>query len=200
MRNVITAYKEHGILYVSQFEFGGFIWRALSHSEAELYIGLFKTVPQAKADLEEEIFRDCVVDHPLPEDGFDDWQAGIVTTVAQQILYVSSVNKSEEFLQRLSATRELVTGDIWNQVHARIISLFPGYTIETLRNMSIDSILEKLVLIELITGEQVNLTPAQQQPTKTPGMINFSAENKVLDDVNMAPPEGDWNLDRMRNS
>lgn len=200
MRNVITAYKEHGVLYVSQFEFGGFIWRPLSCSEAELYVGLFKTAPQAKADLEEEIFRDCVVDHPLPEEDYDQWNAGIVTTVAQQILHMSSIRKSEEFLQRLSVTRELVTGDIWNQIYARIISLFPGYTIEQLKNMSIDSILEKLVLIELVTGEKVDLKPVQEKPSGVPGMINFSAENKALDDVNMAPPKGDWNLDRMRKS
>lgn len=199
MRNVINAYREFGILYVSQFEFGGFIWRALSQSEAELYVGLFKTVPQAKADLEEEIFKDCVVDHPLPEEDYDQWNAGIVTTVAQQILYFSSIRKSEEFLQRLDAVRESVAGDIWNQIHARIMSLFPAYTLEQLRNMSIDSIMEKLVLIELVTGEKVDLKPAQEVPTHSPGMINFSAENKSLHDVDMARPEGDWNLDRLRN-
>ncbi len=200
MRNVITAYKEYGVLYVSQFEFGGFIWRALSHNEAELYVGLFKTLPQAKADLEEEIFKDCVVDHPLPEEDFDEWQAGIVTTVAQQILYISSIRKSEEFLQRLDAVRETVAGDIWNQIHARIMSLFPGYTIEQLRNMSIDSIMEKLVLVELVTGERIDLQPTQEQPAHAPGMINFSADNKKLHEVNMAPPQGDFNLDRLRNS
>ncbi len=200
MRNVITAYKKHGVLYVSQFEFGAFIWRALSCNEAELYVGLFRTVPQAKADLEEEIFKDCVVDHPLPEDEFDEWQAGIVTTVAQQILYISSIRKSEEFLQRLDAVRELVTGDIWNQIHARIMSLFPGYTLEQLKNMSIDSIFEKLVLIELITGEKINLQPVDEKPKHTPGMINFSAENQQLHEVDTAPPKGEFNLDRLRNS
>ena len=200
MRNVITAYKEHGILYVSQFDFGGFIWRALSHTEAELYVGLFKTLPQAKADLEDEIFRDCIVDHPLPTEEYDEWQAGIVTTVAQQILYVSSIRTTEDFLQRLDAVRELVTGDIWNQIHGRIMSLFPGYTLEQLKNMSIDSIMEKLVLVELVTGERLDFSPTQEQPARSPGMINFSAENKKLHEVNMAPPQGDFNLDRLRNS
>lgn len=200
MRNVVAAYKEHGVLYVSQFDWGGIIWRPLSVAEAELYVGLFKTVPAAKADLEDEIFRDCVVDHPLPEEEIDEWKAGIVTTVAQQILYFSAIREPKEFLQRLETVRNLVTGDIYAQMYARIMSLFPGYTIEQLRNMSLDSMFEKLVLVELVTGEKLDLTPQEQVPQHTPGMINFSAENKKLHEIDMAPPEGDYNLNRMRNS
>jgi hypothetical protein len=199
MKNVVAAYKEHGFLYVSQFDWGGVIWRPLSVAEAELYVGLFKTVPKAKADLEDEIFQDCVVDHPFPTDEKDQWSAGIVTTVAQQILFFSAIKAPNEFLQRLETVRSLVAGDIYTQMYARIMATFPGYTIEQLRNMSLDSVFQKLVLVELVTGEKLNLAQ-EEVPQTASGMINFSAENKKLHEVNAAPPKGDFNLDRMRNS
>ena len=196
MKHLITAYKEHGVLYVTQFEWGGFIWRPLGYDEAELYKGLFKTVPRAKADLEEDIFKECVVDHPLPEDDFDNWQAGIVTTIAQQILYVSTVNSRQEFLQRLVNTRVAVSEDLFLQIYARIISVFPAYTFEQLSKMPVDNMLEKLALVEIMTGDEIQF-PEEQKPN-IPNFIDFAGENQRLVDSELAKPEGDWNLDRRR--
>lgn len=205
MDNVIAAYKKHGFLYVTQYEWGGIIWRPLGHAEAELYTGLFRVVPKAKAELEDEIFRECVVDHPLPEETFDDWEAGIVTTVAQQILYFSTVKSADEFLRRLEDARAVLSGDIFKELYARVMSLFPGYTLEQLQKMPLDSLFEKVALVELITGEKINLEPAApQQGPKIPyfpgEIIDFAADNKKLDEVNTAPPKGDWNLDRIRGN
>jgi hypothetical protein len=201
MKNVIAAYKEHGILYVTRFEWGGFIWRPLGYEEAVLYDGLFKTVPKAKAELEDEIFKECVIDHPLPNEDFDNWKAGIVTTIAQTILFFSTVKTPKELLQRLQAARNELQNDLFSQLFMKIVAAFPGYTVEHLRSLPVESFLEKVAMLETLTGEQLKLEPEQQKP-KIPYFhnIDFTAENKQFEDVNMAPPEGDWNLDRRRSS
>jgi len=199
MENVIAAFKEHGIIYVSQFEWGGILWRPLGHAEAELYSGLFQTVPQAKAELEEQIFKECVLDHPLPKEEFDKWKAGIVTTIAQTILYFSTIRTPKEFLQRLKTAREEVSGDIFLQVFTRIIQVFPIYTIEQLRNMPVDSVMQKLAIAEAITGEEIKLTP-DQQSSRIPEFIDFAAENERLRKADVSTPEGDWNLHNRRDS
>jgi len=201
MRNVIVAYKEHGILYVTRFEWGGFIWRPLGYEEAVLYEGLFSTVPRAKAELEDEIFKECVIDHPLPDEEFDNWKAGIVSTIAQLILFFSTVKNPKELLQRLQAAREDLQNDLFSQLFMKIVAAFPGYTVEHLKSLPVESFLEKVAMLEALTGEELKLEEEKQKP-KIPYFhnIDFAAENKALEEFDMAPPEGDWNLDRRRSS
>jgi hypothetical protein len=205
MRNVIAAYKKHGILYVTRFEWGGFIWRPLGYEEAVLYEGLFNTVPKAKAELEDEIFRECVIDHPLPNEEFDNWKAGIVTTVAQLILFFSTVKNPKELLQRLQAARQDLQNDLFSQLFMKIVTAFPGYTVEKLRSLPVESFLEKVAMLEALTGEELKLEEEKQKPKIPyfPGAghgIDFAAENKKLEEFEMAPPKGDWNLNRRRSS
>jgi len=201
MKNVIAAYKEHGVLYVTRFEWGGFIWRPLGYEEAVLYEGLFTTVPQAKAELEDEIFKECVIDHPLPNEDFDNWQAGIVTTIAQLILFFSTVRTPKELLQRLEAARTDLQNDLFSQLFMKIVTAFPGYTVEELRSLPVESFLEKVAMLEMLTGEELKLDEEKQKP-KIPYFhnIDFAAENQELERFEKAPPEGDWNLDRRRSS
>lgn len=201
MKNVIAAFKKHRIIYVTRFEWGGFIWRPLGHDEAVLYSGLFQTVPRAKAELEDEIFKDCVIDHPLPNEDFDNWQAGIVTTIAQTILFFSTVKNPKELLQRLQAARNDLQEDLFQQLYMQVMMTFPVYTMEQLKAMPVELFLEKVAMVEKLTGEELKLQDEVQKP-KIPYFhnIDFAAENKKLERFDLAPPEGDWNLDRRRSS
>jgi hypothetical protein len=200
MKNVIAAYKEHGILYVTRFEWGAFIWRPLGYDEAALYEGLFKSAPRAKADLEDEIFRDCVVDHPLPEEDYDNWQAGIVTTVAQLILFFSTVRNPQELLQRLHAARDDLQNDLIKQLFMKVIAVFPSYTLEKLRSLPVESFLEILAIVESLTGDELKIQEEEKPKIPYFHNIDFDAENQRLRELDTKPPEGDWNLDRRRAS
>lgn len=200
MEHVIAAYKEHGVIYVSQFEWGGVLWRPLGHAEAELYSGLFQTVPKAKAELEEQIFHECVLDHPLPKEEFDKWKAGTVTTVAQTILFFSLIRTPNEFLQRLEAARNNINEDVFLQMFTRIIQVFPVYTIEQLRNMPIDCIMDRLAIAEVITGDEIKITQEQQHGSMASEFVDFAAENEKLRKADVETPAGDWNLHNRRNS
>lgn len=194
---VVDAYKKYGVLYVSQFEFGAVIWRPLSWNEVGLYEKLFLVAPGAKADLEEQIFNDCVTEHPLPQEDFDHWQAGIVTTVANQIVKVSAATKPEEFLSRLEMIRQEVSSNALYQIFATIMRVFP-YKMEDLLAMPLETLLERLAMVEIITGEQVQIQVEEPSPTRRRGAVDTEAANRELRNVDHAPPEGDWNLDRMR--
>lgn len=200
MKNVIAAYKKHGILYVTRFEWGGFIWRPLGYEEAVLYEGLFQTLPRAKAELEDEIFNECVIDHPLPKGTFDDWQAGIVTTIAQLILFFSTIRSPKELLQRLEAARDDLKNDLFSQLFMKVVTAFPGYTVEQLRSLPLESFLEKVAMVEALTGEELKLQEEQKPRIPHFHGIDFAAENQKLEKFETAPPEGDWNLDRRRSS
>ena len=195
---VVDAYKQHGILYVTQFEWGAVIWRPLSLDEVGLYEKLFQLAPSAKADLEESIFRDCVVEHPLPEEDFENWQAGIVTTLSQQVLKISSANNPEEFVRRLDLVRQQVGSNILFQVFARIMRTFP-YTMEDLVSMPMETLFERLAMVEMITGDEMKFQIEKPSPSQvTDGMVDFEAANREINEVDFAPPVGDWNLTRRR--
>lgn len=194
---VVDAYKKYGVLYVSQFEFGAIIWRPLSWNEVGLYEKLFLVAPGAKADLEEQIFNDCVTEHPLPQEDFEHWRAGIVTTVANQIVKVSAATRPEEFLSRLEATRQEVSNNALYQIFATIMRVFP-YKMEDLLAMPLETLLERLAMVEIITGEQIQIQIEQPSPAQLRGGVDTKVENRRFSDVDHAPPEGDWNLDRMR--
>ncbi len=195
---VVDAYKQHGILYVTQFEWGAVIWRPLSWDEVGLYEKLFQLAPSAKADLEESIFRDCVVEHPLPEEDFENWQAGIVTTLSQQVLKISSANNPEEFVRRLDLVRQQVGSNILFQVFARIMRTFP-YTMEDLVSMPMETLFERLAMVEMITGDEMKFQIEKPSPSQvTDGMVDFEAANREINEVDFAPPVGDWNLTRRR--
>lgn len=201
MKNVLAAYKKYGVLYVTKFDWGGFIWRPLGYDEAVLYKGLFQMAPRAKAELEDQIFNECVIDHPLPNEDFDNWQAGIVTTIAQSILYFSTVNNPKELLQRLQAARNELDEDLLQQLYMQVMITFPGYTLEELKRMSVEVFLEKVAMVERLTGDELKLQEEEQRPN-IPYFhnIDFAAENERLQRFETAPPEGDWNLNRRRSS
>lgn len=197
---VVDAYKKYGTLYVTQYEWGVFIWRPLSWDEVGMYEKLFIIAPNAKGELEEKIFHDCVVEHPMPVDDFENWQAGIVTTIANQIITISSANSPEEFVSRLDTVRNEVNSNVLFQIFARIMRVFPSYTMEDLTALPMESLFEKLAMAEAITGEQMQFQlgkPTPSQMAKSAG-IDFAAENRKLAEVETAPPEGDWNLNRRR--
>ncbi|NOQ49214.1 MAG: hypothetical protein GQ553_00910 [Nitrosomonadaceae bacterium] len=197
---VVDAYKQHGVLYVTQFEWGAVIWRPLSWDEVGLYEKLFQLAPSAKADLEESIFKDCVVEHPLPEDDFENWQAGIVTTVSNQVLKISSANNPEEFVQRLDIVRQQVKNNVLFQVFARIMRTFPAYSMEDLVSLPLETLFERLAMVEMITGEEMKFQIEKPPPSQLAGdAIDFEADNRSFSDVDLAPPAGDWNLTRRRD-
>ena len=195
IEDLIHAYRETKVLYVSQFEtWGVFVWRPLGWDEVGMYEKLFATVPGAKADLEEQIFKDCVVEHSMPKEDFDEWQAGIVTTVANQILKISSATPAE-FVERLDNVRTLVGANLFSQIYAYIMRVFP-YKFEELEGLPLEILMERLALAEGITGEPMPIR-IEKAPRKPHGTsIDFEAENRKLQDVDFAPPVGDFNLDR----
>ena len=194
---VVDAYKRYKALFVTQFEWGAFIWRPLSWDEVGLYEKLFQLAPSAKADIEETIFKDCVVEHPLPEEDFESWQAGIVTTISNQVLKISSANTPEEFVQRLDLVRQQVGSNVLFQLFARIMRTFP-YTMEDLISMPIETLFERLAMVEMITGDEMKFQIEKPSPSQAAGGIDFEAANKEISEVDFAPPAGDWNLSRKR--
>jgi len=195
--DVVEAFKKHRILYISQFEWGAFIWRPLTWDEASLYARLFDMAPKAKADLEEEIFNLCIIEHPMPEEDFWEWQAGVVTTVANQIIYFSRPQGPEDFLERLEAVKTMAQQNAFNAMYAYIIKAFPSYKIEDLQVLPLEALLERIAIAELVIGEPLPLHIKDQQ--RPPGAIDFEAENKKMFEVDSTPPAGDWNLHRRRN-
>lgn len=195
VKDLVDAYRESTLLYVSQFEdWGVFIWKPLGWDAVVMYEKLAEAAPGAIPELEDQIFKDCVVNHSMPEEDFDEWQAGIVTTIAKQIMEVSSCDPAD-FVSRLDDVRGLVGGDILYQIYAFIMRVFP-YKFEELAIMPIEILMERLALAEVITGEPMPIK-VEKAPRPVHGApIDFEAENKKFHDVDFAPPAGDFNLDR----
>ena len=192
---VVDAYKRYKALFVTQFEWGVFIWRPLTWDEVGLYEKLFLLAPHAKSDLEDKIFNECVVEHPLPVDDFDSWQAGIVTTVANQILKTSAATNPIEFLSRLEGIREVVNANVLYKIYAMLMRVFP-YKLHELIELPLESILELIAMMEGITGEPLKIEIEQEAPEIGP--VDFDAENIKLREVDSKRPEGDWNIHSQR--
>ena len=169
------------------------------------------------AKVEDEIWDKCVVEHTLPQ-GFDSIKAGIITSVAQTILFLSCPKDPEGANQDLNYSRNSIQ-DALQQVIIFICEAFPSYVPEDLEAMPWSKIIKRVAQAEMILKKEFSFHPPSSQGkddsdtifgnlekfgsdnldklVKEP-VIDFEKENRELLQQDAGDPKGDFNIHSLR--
>ena len=180
------------------------VYRLLTWQEYLSYTSAIDSGATSSADIEEDIFKKCVIDDSYTE-CMEHLLAGDVLTVVNLILTQSGPQNVDEIDEKLNEKREAVHS-LNNQIISIICQAFPGYTPDIIEKMDWETIIERLTLAESILIAQGIL----QEPIQISGNRNakdnnsgkhldFDKINRTLAQDDLGSPPGDWNLDRKRS-
>ena len=128
--------RQYGSVFVTNLDNGDVIpWKQLNVGEFLEYSILIENGVYAKATLEDEIFKKCVLDEYVV-DSLPALKAGTVSTVVQDILSNSGPGNISELNSTLNVFRS-VASQALHQTAAFICQAFPAYKLEDVYGIDI---------------------------------------------------------------
>ena len=188
--DIFSAKNLYGVIYSTVFPkeeitvyWHGLSWREFKHYK-ELAVNQF-LVP----DIEEEVFRNCVLDATIDYEDIDSLNAGIITTVFHSILSVSGPRSLSEIEIPLNFYRTSLQ-NVEEQIPLLICSAFP-YKPEDIEELEWPTVLKRLAQAEIILSNTFPSVPVQfvQNQVVAPE-LNIEKDIKDMQKFNQAPPEG----------
>lgn len=192
------------LIYVLRFSDDGFvIWKPLIWNRYKRYRNIVVGNLEILHDIEDKIFDECVLEHNYGDISLA--PAGVVTTIAQLILYYSGFSSARHFDQILKSKRDIINS-AEEQIPLLICRAFPGYKLSEIEDMTFDEIAKHLAIVEQITGSPISLdTPDKKKSSPAGGLyasgdqmsgvavsagqkIDFEAENRALKQVDRSAP------------
>ncbi len=167
--------RKYGSVFVTAITNGQTIpWKPLNMAEFLEYSELFQSEKYARATLEDEIFKKCVVDE-LMVDRMSRFPAGIITSVVSDILKNSGPETIPELNYGLGISR-VKARQALHETASLIAQAFPAYTLEQVYELEYPVFLLRLaqaeakllrlgVLQEGITFEDPQAVQQEQAPT-----------------------------------
>jgi len=169
-------------------------FRLLTWEEFNIYWKLYTKGTIVSDVLEDELFRECVVD-PDCIDRMPDMPAGVVPTVVSVIMQLSGPAEADNFNNSLDLQRQLVD-TINSQVIMSICQAFPAYKPEDIEKMPWHTVLERLAQAERILmsmgflKEPLKLlTPEEAEKAQGKAKGRVRAEDLVKDGRQLASSE-----------
>jgi len=157
------------------------VFRALTwHEQQSLVENAIEDPEQA-----DNIVKACLL-FPDYETLVDDFDAGVIETLATEIVQASGFSSVEAFNEGLEWARE-ETQKAEYEVVAAICKAFPAYTPEQVYNLQFLDVMVRLAMAEKILGFAPD-APQEQGIPVTPGMEAFGGPRSRGIDMHAAPP------------
>jgi len=166
---IFEAREQHANLYSTDFEQGVVVWRPLNWEEYKRYRDLAYRYPHLILEIEDRIFKDCVLEDTTP--GQEEGNAGIVTTVAREIIKLSGVIDPLESMMMLDAWRQ-TTSLVEEQMILIACKAF-GYKPEELEKLEYQELLRRVAMAEAMLDTRIELKEAE---TPESDDIDFTKE------------------------
>ena len=194
--STFELYGKYKDLYLFNTGRGSVLFKALSYDKCETAKRICKNYPALAPVIEDDIWRECIIEHTL--DGtVDTLNAGLVSTIVRLIIGFSNPTSQRELEQDLTEIRGQ-SKNIKEDVIIKICQAFPSYTPEQVESMDWKTQLRRLVQAEKVLGTTFSFFDAKEQApgqaTKQPAVknspttkeingqhfIDFEKENQVL--------------------
>ena len=143
-----TLRDKYGDVFVSTFDDIDIPWKALSIRDYIKYQADITSSLIPLHIIEEEIFRKCVVDLKIVYNL--NLKAGVVPTVAAQILQFSGPTTPEEFNQELELARAIVNNHPLHEAVTQICRVFSGYSPEEVYSLPYPEMMIRLAQAESV--------------------------------------------------
>lgn len=201
MRPLDALYAGKTLYTVSFDQHGHIIFTLLPFAVAVGIQRLLAEHPAATLLCEEFIWETCVFEHPY--DDLDNTLAGIVSSTARLVLYLSSLPELKDKQTLQKECRQLVAEDFILQAQAIICKAFPAYKPEDLNKLSIIELMQRLAQAEMILNEQFDITAPKKQDKQQSGLIqaiNTAEINAKIRQVDQGIPDGEYDLRKIRRA
>lgn len=187
---------------------GKVLFKLLSYEAYNTYRYILLVYPQFKFELEDQIWEECVIEHTLRASR-DKLPAGIITTLAQLILYFSCPKSIDSLNTTLEQAR-LSLKDAREQAILTICEAFPSYLPEDLEKKPWNILIRRLAQAEFILKKEFQFNVQASQPTDDSAKIlnelddytiktlDFTKINQELQNEEFSAPRGDFNLHNAR--
>jgi hypothetical protein len=194
--------KKHRDLYLFATDEGRVMFSLLDYESYKAVRYIMQAYPEFKFDLEDRVWDDCVVEHSFTN-GKDYLDAGLITTTAQLILYLSCPQSIDSVNIQLEDARELLV-DAREQAIITICEAFPSYLPETLEKMTWPILVRRLAQAEFILKREFEFQTPASHPADGSGRIfdrlqeytdtavDFSKVNANLREEEFGAPAGDF--------
>jgi len=147
MLDLPSLRRQYGAVFVTTLENGNVIpWKQLTIGEYLEYSSLLEGGVYARATIEDEVFRKCVLDE-LTIVNLPALKAGTVTTVVQDILRNSGPNTIDELNLALGLYRNVANQAV-HQTASLITQAFPAYTLEQVYEMNFNDFMMRVAQAE----------------------------------------------------
>jgi len=145
--NLARLRREYGNVYITTFPDGQmFPWKQLTIGEFLDYTEMFQNQKYARASIENEIFKKCIVDELLIE-RMDRFPAGTVFSVVNDILKNSGPETIPELNYGLALSR-MKASEAVHETVSLIAQAFPAYKLEDIYNFEYPVFLLRLAQAE----------------------------------------------------
>jgi hypothetical protein len=185
MDDFLAAALDNRDLYeITLSDAGPIVFKLLPVSAYQGVSRLIQEHPRTQPEVEEAVWKLCVVLDPYGDDLVFS-PAGIITTVAQLILFLSFPKELEDITQGLAQARDIVQNSILLQIQAEICRVFPAYTPEALDQLEFPRLLQLMSQAEYLTKSPFQFESSQKTSKKfsaptVPASIDFDSENREL--------------------
>lgn len=217
MQSFKDILTEHENVYLFEIEQGRILFRLLPYRDYATFKYILQTYPKMKWEIEDQIWHQCVVEHTFGF-GSDYIEAGVVTTVANIVLWFSCSKTSDEANVILDASRVSIQ-DAVQQAVLFVCEAFPSYLPETLEKLTWVNLMKRLAQAEVILNKSFEFKAPAGQDTDDSGKIferldevsessiddivhsnavDFDKVNNGLMQEEFSAPEGDFNLRNIR--
>lgn len=137
--------EEYGRIFSVHLVGIDFIFHALSYDQYEEFERRLEN--EGATEAEEHILSSGLL-HPLDVD-FDSQPAGVVSTLAEEILDISGFSNPESAKEILEAKREEVE-EVWGLMKSFVLATMPTYREEELNDLTFSEMAYKVALAESI--------------------------------------------------
>lgn len=200
------ALIEHGDLYLFTTTEGRASFRLLDYKTVKAFTHVMLSYPEFKCEIEDKVWDECVLEHTFSHPR-DFLPAGLVTSIAQSIIYMSSTHSISDINKGMDEER-ITLSDAREQAILTICEAFPSYTPEMVEDMTWKKILKRLVQAEVLLKRELEFkSAASQQQDDSAKIFNrlnenvsvdFTKVNNELHSEEYGKPVGDFNLNSIR--
>jgi len=182
---IAEALSQYKDLYFYEHDNYSVIFRSLSWKDYKIFHYLFNVYPAIQADLEDQLWELCVVEHNYPS-GINGIDAGIVTNIARLIIYLSGRNlASSSDIQLIQSDLESARNkrdSLEGQIKLAILEAFPSYKLEELDDLSWSKIVDLLACSEYLLKKEFQFNLTEDKPVddsqRVFDMLNDYSHNK----------------------
>lgn len=147
MQDLLYLREEYGECFVTELPNGQVVpWQLLTVSEYLKFDRLAKSGQYPHPVIENEIFKAAVLDAAFVKN-IDTQLAGTIKTVAEDIMFFSGPNSTEDLQQALEYSRHQANS-VLNELMTSILLAFPAYTPEDVENMDYETVMIRFAMAE----------------------------------------------------